>query len=373
MRPLSTGNYFRHNKRKLISNTFIIIAAICLVYIMECFIASIVQSIYPLDAARFKYCSVLVSTETLPEIPQEVIDSLESSQHIQAAVPVTIREMVFSVPGSTTHTAVFAADSNDQTYLIDKFQAKVEKGRLPDTDADEIALDNSVAKNNHLQIGSKTEMDKSHNLDRQYTVVGILESDSHISIVGSPVPNSSTLNDDESGYLVFPRKGHRQQAESETTSLSNQGLTVWTLSLYNKLYEKNNQTFQILDTMIILAIIVMSICLVCSKYAQYCSRKSEIGTLYALGYTQKEITNRIFYEVAATNVLGLIAGLTLAILLCRFFVASYFESIGGTGVYLYGKAGMLALLAPTITTVSTLIPVYRLIRRVDAVSIIETN
>ncbi|NLZ46563.1 MAG: ABC transporter permease, partial [Clostridiales bacterium] len=222
-------------------------------------------------------------------------------------------------------------------------------------------------------IGSKTEIDKSYNLDRHYTVVGILKSDSYISFIGSPEVNSKNLNYNEQGYLVFPNKGHFAEAESEIASLSSKGLTVWTLSLYKKLFQKNSQTFKILDTMVILAIIVMVVCLVCSKYAQYFSRKKEIGTLSALGYTQDEITKRLAYEVIFTNLLGFFIGLVLATVLSKVFVVRYFESIGGTGVYLYGKAAVLALLAPMFTTIFTLMPVCHLIRRVDAISIVESN
>ncbi len=371
MRPLSTGTYFRHNKRKLITNIIVIIAAICLVYIMECFIASIVQSIYPLDSTRFKYCSIMVATEAVPEISKATLDSLEGSENIEAIVPVSVRQISFSVPGSTTHTAVFAVKSADRSYITDKFQIKVKNGRMPDMDTDEIAIDKSVAQNNGLQIGSRTKIDQSHNLDRPYTVVGILESDSHISFVGSPEPNSSTLHPDERGYLVFPKEGHFEQAESEVASLRSQGLKVWTLSLYNKLYEKNNQTFQILDAMVILSIIVMVVCLVCSKYAQFFSRKREIGVLSALGYTRKEIITRTVKEIVITNLIGFMTGLAIAIPLCKFIMAYSFDSIGGKGVYIYGKAIVLSLLAPLLTTLFTLLPIYRLISRVDAISIIE--
>jgi len=340
---------------------------------MECFIASITQSIYPIDANRFDYFSVIVSNDTTPVIPQNILDSLDNSENIETTIPVTVKQIVFTVPGSTTHTAILAFDSTDQTYVANKLQLKVINGRMPTIGTDEIAIDENVAKNNNLQIGSQTDIDKSYNLDRHYTVVGILESDSHISIVGSPEPNNSTLKNDERGYLVFPKEGHFEQAEKEIESLSSQGITTWTLSLYNRLFEKNNQTFQILDIMIILAIIVMAVCLVCSKYAQYFSRKNEVGILSALGYTQGQIIKRTFFEVVATNILGFILGLALAILISKLFVANYFNSIGGTGIYFYGKAAVLALLAPMITTVFTLVPVYRLIRRVDAISIVESN
>jgi len=373
MRPLSTINYFLKNKRKLLSNITVIIVAICLVYIMECFVSSIVQSIYPLDATRFEYASVLVSTEAVPEIPKEIITSLEESENIDTVIPVTVRQIVFSVPGSTTHAAVFSAGSENLAYLVDKFQIEVLAGRLPENGLDEIAIDESVAKNNDLEIGSRTSIDMSYNLDREYTVVGILDSDSHISFAGSPTLQDSALKYDETGYLVFASDGHFEQMENEVSLLSGQGINVWTLSLYNKMYEKNNQTFQILDTMVILAIVVMVVCLVCSKYAQFFSRKSEIGILSALGYTRKEISKRTFQEVIFTNLIGFVVGLVIAILLSKTIVTIIFDDIGGTGVYLYWKAAILSLLAPTLTTICTLFPVNRLINKVDAISIVTNN
>lgn len=373
MRPLSTINYITKNKRKLFSNILIIIVAICLVYIMECFIASIAQSIYPLDAARFEYASIIVTSEKTPEIPQEIEASLNESENIKGVIPVTVRQIAFSVPGSTTHTAVFAAMPDDLPYLTDNFHIETSAGRLPESGTDEIAVDGSVVKNNGLVIGSQTNIDVSHGLDRQYTVVGILHSESHISVIGSPTPADSLLKYDEKGFIAFHEAGRSPQAENEVAAYSSKGLNVWTLARYDKLYAANNQTFQILDMVVVLSIIVMVICLVCSRYAQFFTRKSELGILSALGYTRREITLRALREVVMINLVGFFIGLGLAVLLCRMIVWAAFSSIGGTGVYLYGKAVLLSLLAPILTTVFTLIPINRLINKVDAISIVTSN
>ncbi len=373
MRPLSTVNYFLKNKRKLLSSMIIIVVAICMVYIMECFIASIVQSIYPLDATRFEHASIIVTTENTPEMSQEILSSLDESENIDRVICITVKQIVFSVPGSTTHAAVFAAAPDDIPYLMDSFQIGVVDGRLPESGTDEIAVDDNVAENNGLQIGSQTNIDVSHGLDRQYTVVGILGSESHISLTGAPMPTDSRLKYDERGYIVFHTVGRSPQAEQEVTALSSQGLNVWTLARYERLYAVNNQTFLVLDIVVVLSIIAMVLCLVCSKYAQFFSRKSEIGVLSALGYTRREIIIRTFREVAITNLVGFIAGLGLAVFLSRIFVTLAFSSIGGTGIYLYRKAAALSLLAPVLTTVFTLIPVNRLINKVDAISIVTSN
>lgn len=373
MRPLSTVNYFLKNKRKLLSSIIVIVMAICLVYILECFIASIVQSIYPLDATRFEHASIIITTENTPEISQEILSKLDESKNIDRVICVTIKQIAFSVPGSTTHAAVFSAAPEDIAYLMDNYQIEVVDGRLPDHGTDEIAIDDNVAKNNRLLIGSQTNIDVSHGLDRQYTVVGILGSESHISLAGSPMPTDKGVKYDEKGYLAFHKVGCSLQAEQEVTALSSQGLNVWTLARYERMYAVNNQTFQILDLVVVLSIIVMALCLVCSNYAQFFSRKSEIGILSALGYTRREIIIRTFREVAITNLVGFITGLGLAVFLSRVFISAAFGSIGGTGVYLYGKAVVLSLLAPVLTTVFTLIPVNRLINKVDAISIVASN
>ena len=73
---------------------------------------------------------------------------------------------------------------------------------------------------------------------------------------------------------------------------------------------------------------------------------------------------RTFREVVIINLAGFIIGLGLAVVLCQIIVTAAFSSIGGTGVYLYGKAVLLSLLAPILTTVFTLLPVRRLISKV---------
>ena len=96
----------------------------------------------------YKRQSIIISTESNPEIPQEVLSSLEDSENIESVIPVTVRQIAFSVPGSTTHAAVFAAAENDLPYLTHNFQIAIADGRLPESGADEIAVDSSVAKNN---------------------------------------------------------------------------------------------------------------------------------------------------------------------------------------------------------------------------------
>jgi putative ABC transport system permease protein len=379
MNPLSASNFFRHNKRKFISSMIIIVVAICIVYIMECFIRSILASNREVNDTCFKNGMIVLSTKLVPEIPQTTVKSIENNAAIEKAVPVTVQYINFTFPVSPTHAFVLGTTNGaGQEYLIKKFNIKLRSGRLPELGKNEIAVDSSIAINNRLRIGSHvgSDLDKSQALIGNYVVVGILENDSRISLMGSPTPeqySSSTLKRGWAGLSVFANKGYFAQAENAITSLMSHGLNAQTLSRYNKEVAANYQTFDILDMMVVLIILVMVVCLVCSKYAQYFARKSELGVLGALGYTRREIMRRTFWEVAISNLVSFIVGLVLAILLSRFIMNAAFEDVGAVGVYFYGKAILMSLIAPLSTTLFTLIPVYSMIGRIDPITIIEKN
>lgn len=379
MRPLSTATYFRHNKRKFISSVIIIVVAICIVYIMKCFLESIFDSSREVNGACFKYGTVILSTQLVPEIPQTTVRSLESDMSAEKLISVTAQYINFTIPVSPTHAFVFATGNTaDTTYLFQKYRMQLVGGRLPEPGKNEVALDNNVAENNRLKIGSLvgSDLDKSQALAGKYVVVGLLKSDSHISLMGSPTPEQyaqGTLKRGVMGLLVFPKKGRLTQAEKASTSLMSQGLDVYTLTRYDNLIKANSATAQTLDLMIVLLILVMLVCLVCSKMAQYFARRSELGILNALGYTRREIMKRTFWEVAVTNLTGFIVGLALAVLLCRLIIGAAFDDIGATGVFFYGKAALMSLIAPLSTTLFTLLPVSHMISRIDSISIIEKN
>lgn len=314
MNPLSACNFFRHNKRKFISSIIIIVVAICIVYIMECFLESIFESNRATNGTCFKYSSVILSTQLVPEIPQAVVKSLENDASVEKLVPVSAQYINFTIPVSPTHAFVFGTnDAADQEILVKKYNIKFLSGRLPESGKNEIALDSNIAINNRLKIGSHVgiDLDKSQALLGNYVVVGLLENDSHISLMGSPTPeqySSSTLKRGAAGLLVFPKEGCFTQAEKASMSLMSQGLDIYTLTRYNNLIKANSATSKTLDMIVVLLILVMLVCLVCSKYAQYFARKSELGILGALGYTRHEIMMRTFWEVVITNLAGFIVG-----------------------------------------------------------------
>ena len=189
MNPLSACNFFRHNKRKFISSIIIIVVAICIVYIMECFLESIFESSREINGTCFKYSTVILSTQLVPEIPQATVKFLENEASVEKLVSVSAQYINFTIPVSPTHAFVFGtSDATNQEYLVKKYNMELLSGRLPESGKNEIALDSNIAINNRLKIGSHvgSNLDKSQALLGNYVVVGLLKNDSHISLMGSP-------------------------------------------------------------------------------------------------------------------------------------------------------------------------------------------
>ena len=132
MNPLSACNFFRHNKRKFISSVIIIVVAICIVYIMECYLESIFRSSREVNGTCFKYSAVILSTQLVPEISQATVNSLENNAGVEKLVSVSAQYINFAIPVSPTHAFVFGANNAAyQEILVKKYNIKLLSGRLP--------------------------------------------------------------------------------------------------------------------------------------------------------------------------------------------------------------------------------------------------
>ncbi|ADU26686.1 ABC transporter permease [Ethanoligenens harbinense] len=378
MQPLSPILYFRRNKRRFFASVTSIVTAICFLYIMESFVHSIMQSVLATDGAYLQVAMDVFPSSTVPQVPAKTIRDLENNPHIDRLIPVSEQTISFNIPGTSNGISVYGVSNSDRAYFLSKFGIHVLQGRLPQNGRNEIAVDERIALNNHLHVGSHvgSDLDKTQDLQGNYTVVGILRGNSSLSLMGSPYPEQQQADRAAqlaNGFLVFPKSGQMAKAEKAVQPLIRQNLIAWTPSRAAAEFEATTQSVNILDGFAVLSIFVMVVCLVCSKYAQYFERRGEFGVLNAMGYTRGDLLRRVFWEITITNLFSFALGMVFAVVLCRIVTYNAFERIGGVGIYLYGKAAVVALLAPLFTTLFTLIPVFRLIGRVDAISIIEKN
>lgn len=111
----------------------IIVVAICIVYIMECYLQSIFDSSREVNGTCFKYGTVILSTQLIPGIPQSAVKSLKRNTNVEKVISVTAQYINFTIPVSPTHAFVFAAGNTaDTATLFREYGMQLVSGRLPE-------------------------------------------------------------------------------------------------------------------------------------------------------------------------------------------------------------------------------------------------
>jgi putative ABC transport system permease protein len=171
--------------------------------------------------------------------------------------------------------------------------------------------------------------------------------------------------------LVFPKKDRLSEVDRLLSSFPKNEVNAISFSEIEKDFSKNAQIMQILDLICILAVIVMVAAAGSSKYVQFFNRRQELGILNAIGYTKLQIMKMTLVEVTLVNLTGFILGILFGILGSLYLSRAVFIASGGIGVVFYNKAFLMALFIPLFTTLFTLVPVNRMITRLDPINMIE--
>jgi ABC-type lipoprotein release transport system permease subunit len=377
MKPLSALSYSKNNKKKLITSTISILVAVSFLYVLQTFVKSIGDSMYELNVNPYKNHMTIESIEKDKPIPDNIVSSLKDNPNVEKIIPFVLYKTRYVIPGAGTNASILGIRAEDIDYVMKKHNITLEEGRLPLENRKEVALDYRMSKNKKVKIGDKigNSINKSDSLNGEYTVVGIVEGNGYLSFMPYNTTTTSINASDtivvKKNLLVFPKDNKIKEADGLLLSLSKKEVSVMTLSEMIKLYNKGASTMRTLDMICILAIIVMVISVGSSKYVQFFSRKQELGILNAMGYTKGELMKKAFWEVLIVNMLGFTLGVIWGWLSSILINDGAFGVVGGVTVYFSIKAFLMALYVPLFTTLFTLIPVNRMISKLDPIVMIE--
>lgn len=379
MKPLSALTYSKNNKKKFITSIIPIVIAVSFLFVLQTFVKSLGDTMYQVNVGSYKTHMLLYSSEDNKSIPENIINTLSNSCNVEKAIPFRPYETRYIIPGSITSAAILGIRPEDTNYVMKKHKATLKEGRLPLENSREVALDYRIAKNKKIKLGDKigNSIDKKDTLDGEYTVVGILNGPDYLSLASyntTPItPSIKETSLMQKSILIFPKEGRTKQVDDLLLSLPKNEVRAMTLSVITKGFNKSMSTMQTLDMICILAIIVMVISVGSSKYVQFFSRKQEFGVLNAMGYTKAKIMKKAFIEVLIVNILGFALGLGFGVLNSALINNAAFKSVGAVSIYFSSKAFLMALYIPLFTTLFTLIPVNRMINKLDPIVMVEGN
>jgi ABC-type lipoprotein release transport system permease subunit len=374
MRPLAVGKHLLDNSRR----TFPVFAAVSLsvflIYTMQAIIGVPLKTTYREFVEPYRHASGYVA-KTSP-ISSEFVDRLAYIDGVSVFPCTYSYTNIDSVISGMLGTQVIAFRGDDLSAALRAFDLSLREGHLPRTNTNEIVLHELVAQNRGLRIGNAigSDVQVGEVLEGQYTVCGILQGESILSMTSLEyelgrrnIPYEYSL-----GLIVIPRAGQLQAMNQALAEIDNGGLVKHTLQTVTRQYEQDISSISALTSAIeIMTIIIVSLCAGFLSFIHFQQRRSEFGILSAIGYTQSQIINWAFAEISLVNLAGFLAGLLLSAVAVLALSVSLFVPKGLSLMAIDPLNLLRCGCVPLFTTLFSIIPIWRMLRSLDAASVLE--
>lgn len=371
MKPLDSLKYIIRNKKKSFSVIACIAAAVFLLYSFQIMLSSIPNSGKLISLTPLEKYSTIYPNGTYA-LSDYLVSTVRTDKNVARVVPAAGKYTMFSAVTLSSSIGVYEMDIEDIKYYMNALGLKLKEGRLPQHSKDEIILDYRLANNKKLKLGDTigSDIDRNEHLEGKYKIVGITEGGSICALTLS----DKSIDKEKQysfGMIVFPKKGKEEEVHalfenySYLTSITSFSSAKEEM---NKQLSTANMTINIIAAIIIvsMAISVGNIC-----YVHFFERRKEFGILNALGYPHNFIIKRAFYEISFMNFIGFSLGFLLSIIVGTILKVIFLSYYGLT-ISLISKAGLVQCLCiPISTTILALKPISFMIKRIDAVTMIE--
>ncbi len=370
MKPLSVIYYALKNRRKVISMAVSIGFSVALIYSLhfitdEVIHANDLTGLNPLT----HYSEVWGSEDggTINPIIRQIIKNPDTDR----TIPVNRQQIFYiSAVGGKYSVGVYSLKKTDMKYYMNRLKIKLIKGRLPIDGKKETVLDYRLAKNKGLHIGDRIgySADKKElQIKGSYRIVGFLGGES-ISML---IPEQKVpLKPNE--ILVFHKQGRLLQSNSFLESLPKNQVNVSTYNLVMNALEKDSKDLKkLMNITVVMLIAILSISMGNASYINIFQRRYEFGLLNSVGYSPVYILGKAFFEIAFLNFAGYLAGVILTMFIAGLQYFFLFEPNGLVLRILIPEAMLQTIAVPVFTTLFSIIPVSRMMKKIDPISIIE--
>jgi ABC-type lipoprotein release transport system permease subunit len=299
------------------------------------------------------------------------------NENIESVLPCIYEYTSFrSNIGLSFGTLILSLDKQDISSMMKLMDLKVVDGTLPRPGSYEIVLHQQLAKNKGLKIGDYIGrlIDKTEALPASYKIVGLIDGASIVNFAPLETYMNNIYLDYEYTYgaLLIPKEGRLQLMNEFLNSLPPLNLAIHNYITYSKEFNSSLLRVDTLFSLInILLIIIVSFCTAFLYYIYFSQRRSELGLLWSLGFSRQQVINRAFMEVSTTNILGYVLGILISIVCGVLLNSLYLDPLGQPLDILNNKLLLQTLCVPIFVILFSIIPVWRMLKTLDPISIIE--
>lgn len=371
-KPLSYYLYFKSNKKKTLGMILSIAFSILLIGVIQMFSDNMSDTQYR-NLTKLNYVSIISSTKG--GFPKETIERIKKSSTVDRVIMVnTYYYSIINIIGAPTGYTGYYMDEKDIPVLMDRMDMRLNDGNLLKNNEKKIIINSNIARAKVKSIGEfmGNEVSNMDHFQGKYEVKGIIKGDNIISFIAKSKETIASNTNQFEQYLLLPKEGKLDEMNSFLKGLPKDNIKLLT---YNDMLQEKKTDDEgmniIFNILIIIIIVVLSVALGNSCYIHYFQRRKEFGLLKAIGQNRDKIILRMIKEISISSAIGLTLGLMLLLI---------FKGLGNT-FYTYPKGLSLfqiniqliprIIAIPIFICIFSIIPVSRLLVKIEPISIIE--
>ena len=369
LKPLSALRYIVNNKKRSISMILAIAVSVMLILVFQIVFYGVTESAKMTTLGRFEKLSIIGPGDK-GVISDSVITELYDSPLIEEMISTQSATTDYYHFFGNLNIPVYSLNKEDLQYVLKALDMKLKEGRLPDTDKQEIIVDEMLLRNKGKKLGDYIgkEVDKGERLDGKYKIVGVVEGNCIIGF--SAIGNKQEIQN--SIILLYPKEGRLNELNKQLEKIAPSDAQYNSLDKASELLNKDTELTEDASTVIVIVImVIMSFAAGNSSYAQYFSRRFEFSTLQSLGYTRLKILLRAACEILFTNMLGFLLGLILTVLSALCLKLHIYDPNGYPFILADWVGVIKAAIVPLCTIVFSLIPAWWTLSKTDQIEAME--
>lgn len=366
MEPLGFYMYFKNNKKRVL--TIILTLVLCAFLIVTIgVLGNNVSNTGRLYDNVYDNYSLLWSKN---KIPKDIMEELNKNPYIDRIVKgYSDNAIVRTILGNSMYISGINLEKEDLNYIIKKMSIKLDTDELEYGD---LIASKILLKNVGLRLGEKVN-DKNHvflGVSDGHQIKAEYDKKEYMYFILSKKETIESYNGED--LFIFPKEGKMTELNDSLKKYSGKNIFFFNRENVKEDTDSMINSFnKILNLFSIITIIIISIIVGNSYYLHYMERKSEFGTLKALGYKKSYILKRMLKEIAMVNVIGAIIYFSLLEIFMLCMNAFFLRTKGLPDLELY-KEGVISLIClPVFVFIFALIPIYILLSKMDSISIIE--
>lgn len=312
-RPLSPTTYWVRNRSKAAPLIGVILLAVMLVCGIVAMMNSIPHSIRTIYSYSRQF--VAITPRGDPELPPKIVAKVSTESPVVIDRLVLCRATgrnVMSIVGKWPF-AVVGLKPEDARYYLGRMGVRRIQGRLPQTGAAEALVSEPVARNLRLRIGDALQKpdDQENYSPFEVKVVGIALTDEWL-MVGDYEYQKTNHFPPVDGVLAFAKDASEQERLDRWTFAAFKGERASVLAYFDLSNDTDlmfRTLYRILNVVIGTLVLVITIMMGMLINIYQSQRIIEFGLLQAIGYTKRQIVNRVAWENAGIVLLGWLLGI----------------------------------------------------------------